>query len=166
MILKDVIRYYELTGRDFQTDAQEFGQLQREFFNGDVAEDFTERYERFTDNLLELWVDNMGGWESVLERELQPPNSEQLLQKYCRVIEQPEEKPEETTVFFQNSLLRKKKKKQDNKTLDLIATLTNIEIPFDQFLTLELEVVYSVINLVGEKKKEEEKKRKQRRKGR
>lgn len=163
MILKDVIRYYELTGCDFQQDVKDFGDLQREFYNDIIDNNFTERYESFTDKLQELWVDRKGGWESVTERSLQLPSNEQLIHMYCKTIEEPEKQPEKTVTFLTNSALRKKKK-AENKTLDLIATLTDIEIPFDQFAEYELEVVYAIIGLVGEKKKEAEKKRRQRRK--
>ena len=45
-----------------------------------------------------------------------------------------------------------------------MATLTNVDIDITPFMELELEVVYNIIAVVGEKKKEEEKKRKQKRK--
>lgn len=166
MILRDVIRYYELTGCDFQKDLKDFAQLQRQYYNDMIEDDFMERYESFTDKLQTVWIDRLGGWEKVIRDEITPPNNDQLIEMYCRTIKNVEEKPEETTMFLTNSSLRKKKEIQENKTIDLVATLTNIDIPFDQFLDMELEVVYDVIGIVGEKKKEEEKKRKQRRKGR
>lgn len=171
MILRDVIRYYELTGCDFQTDLKNFSKLQREFYNDIVADNFTDQYEAFTDKLFILWTDRQGGVKNVLDNELELPTMDELIELYCRVIDPsnlPEEEKETTTVFMQDSFLRKKAKKEksENQTLELIATLTNIEIDISQFLDMELEVVYSIISIVGEKKKEEEKKRKQKRKGR
>lgn len=171
MILKDVIRYYELTGCDFQTDLKNFSKLQREFYNDVIADDFTDQYEAFTDKLFILWTDRQGGVKNVLDNELELPTMDELIEMYCRVIDPsnlPEEEKETTTVFMQDSFLRKKAKKEveENQTLELIATLTNIEIDISQFLDMELEVVYSIISIVGEKKKEEEKKRKQKRKAR
>lgn len=171
MILKDVIRYYELTGCDFQTDLKNFSKLQREFYNDVIADDFTDQYEAFTDKLFILWTDRQGGVKNVLDNELELPTMDELIEMYCRVIDPsnlPEEEKETTTVFMQDSFLRKKTKKEveENQTLELIATLTNIEIDISQFLDMELEVVYSIISIVGKKKKEEEKKRKQKRKAR
>lgn len=171
MILKDVIRYYELTGCDFQTDLKNFSKLQREFYNDVIADDFTDQYEAFTDKLFILWTDRQGGVKNVLDNELELPTMDELIEMYCRVIDPsnlPEEEKETTTVFMQDSFLRKKAKKEveENQTLELIATLTNIEIDISQFLDMELEVVYSIISIVGKKKKEEEKKRKQKRKAR
>lgn len=165
MILKDVLRYYELTGCDFPTDLKNFAKLQREFYNDIVADDFTEQYEGFTDKLFILWTDRQGGVKNVLERKLELPTTDELIEMYCRTInpeELPDEEKDTTTVFMKDSFLRKKsKQKEDNKTLDLIATLTSIDIDTSQFMEFELEVVYNIIAMVGEKKKEEQKKRKQ-----
>ena len=67
---------------------------------------------------------------------------------------------------MKDSFLRKKKSNvsEENQTIELMATLTNVDIDITPFMELELEVVYNIIAVVGEKKKEEEKKRKQKRK--
>lgn len=156
MILRDAIRYYELTGSDFQTDLENFSKLQQEYLSGNISDDFTERLESFTDNLLELWVDNIGGWESALERKIELPSTEQLINIYCRTI-QPQEKENanEVILLTDNRLLRKKRKEEENKTLDLIASLASADINFSQFLDLELEVIYKTLQLLGEKKKKQ-----------
>lgn len=167
MKLKDVLRYYEINGTDFLTDLQDFAQLQKEFYNDIVEDNFMERYELFTERLLELWISNQGGWRTFLESNSEPPSYDELVEMYCKNIEQVETKgkQEDLTMFFSDSSLRKKKK-EDNKTLQLMATLANIGVDATQFMELELEVVYSIIEILGKKKEEEERKRKQRRKGR
>ena len=167
MILRDAIRYYELTGSDFQSDLENFSKLQQEYLSGNISDDFTERLDSFTDNLLELWVDNIGGWENALERKIDLPSTEQLINAYCRTI-QPQEKEEtnEVILLTDNRLLRKKRKEEENKTLDLIASLASADINFSQFLDLELEVIYKTLQLLGEKKKKQnEAAKKKKRKG-
>ena len=73
MILKDVLRYYELTGCDFPTDLKNFAQLQKEYYNDVVDDDFMDKYESFTDKLFILWTDRQGGVKSVLERNVELP---------------------------------------------------------------------------------------------
>lgn len=167
MLLKDAIRYYELTGYDFQNDLKEFGKLQRDFIQGYVAEDFTERYEGFTDKLFILWTDRQGGIKAILEEKLELPGALELINMYCRTIGDTQESElENETITFEDELLRKHKKdKTENKTLDLVATLTNADIDITQFLEMELELVYQLLEIVGErKKKEQEKAKRQRRK--
>lgn len=167
MILRDVIRYYELTGSDFPSDLKEFAQLQRQYLADIVDENFTDKYESFTDKLMELWLDRKGGIDNVVKDGLLLPTQDELVKLYCRVISPQEEKEEETTFFYSDSLLRSNKDKAENsQTLELLASLANVDMDLSQFLDMELEVVYTIIDLVGKKKKEEQKKRKQKRKGR
>jgi len=65
-------------------------------------------------------------------------------------------------VFFSSSSLIKKKKDtvKENKTLELLTILGNNEIDITQFMEMELELVYKIIELIAEKKKEEKEKRK------
>lgn len=168
MILKDVLRYYELTGCDFPTDLKNFAQLQKEYYNDVVDDDFMDKYESFTDKLFILWTDRQGGVKSVLERNVELPTMDELIALYCKTInvEETADEEENTTVFMKDSFLRKKKSNvsEENQTIELMATLTNVDIDITPFMELELEVVYNIIAVVGEKKKEEEKKRKQKRK--
>lgn len=167
MILRDVIRYYELTGSDFPSDLKDFAQLQRQYLADIVDENFTDKYEAFTDNLLELWLDRKGGIEKIVKDGLALPTQDELIKLYCRVISPQEEKVEETTFFYSEGSLRAKKNKAEtSQTLELLASLANVDMDLSQFLDMELEVVYTIIDLVGKKKKEEQKKRKQKRKGR
>ena len=157
MILKDALRYYELNGTDFQTDLSNFAKLQKMFSVGNIPDDFTEQLESFTDKLLELWVDNTGGWKNVLESKLELPTSQLLIQTYCRVIEPKEAKQEDEVILMTDSRLMTKKRKaeEDNKTIDFVASLANADIDISQFMDLEIELVYKIVSLIGEKKKAE-----------
>ncbi|WP_367293963.1 hypothetical protein [Lactococcus lactis] len=166
MILRDAIKYMELTGSDFITDLKVFGELQRSFLLALVANDFTEQYESFTDKLLILWVNKAGGTKKILKDELEIPGPSELIKLYCKTIF--EKKIEETEkVFFSSSNLIKKKQTADsNKTLELLVFLANNEMNISQYLDMEIELVYKIIELVAEKKKEErEKEKRRKRKG-
>lgn len=164
MLLKDAIRYYELTGYDFQTDLQEYAKLQRRFLKEVPDNDFTEQLESFTDKLLILWTDRQGGIKNVLEREYELPTQGELIAMYCRVINQVEVSEVENEVTtLEDDLLRKhKKEKTDNKTLDLIASITNADLNISNFLDMELELIYQTLEIVGERKKKEADKMKKR----
>ena len=163
MLLKDAIRYYELTGADFQNDLKDFGKLQRNFIQGYVQDDFTENYESFTDKLLILWTDRQGGVKKILEENIELPNQSELISLYCRVIGEVKESEVETEIItFDDELLKKRRK--ENTIIELIAALTAVDIDVTQFLDMELELVYQLLEIVGKKKKrEQEKAKKQRR---
>jgi hypothetical protein len=167
MILRHAIKYLELNGSDFITDLDNFSKLQRSFMAGYIPDDFTEDMESFIDRLLLLWIDCKGGMKSALEDELELPKSEELLNEFCKVIFPSEEKDIDTVFFSSSSLLRKKEEPiKTNKTLELLVILVDNEIDFNQFLDMELELIYKVVEQVAEKKKEErEKERKRKRKG-
>ena len=135
--------------------------------SGIVENDFTERYESFTDKLLILWTDNMGGLKKVVEDDLEPPTQQELISMYCRVIsEEQAEEVENDLLLMDDDLLKKgRKDKSGNKILDLVASLTSAEIDITNFLDMELEMVFQVLEIVGEKKKKAaEKAKRQRRK--
>ncbi|MEY8458586.1 hypothetical protein [Lactococcus ileimucosae] len=166
MLLKDAIRYYELTGCDFQNDLKDFGKLQRNFIQGYIQDDFTEKYESFTDKLLILWTDRQGGVKQILEENIELPNHSELISLYCRTIGEVKESEVETEIItFDDDLLKKHKKdRKENTIVELISAMTAVDIDITQFLDMELELVYQILEIVGEKrKKEQEKAKKQRR---
>lgn len=167
MILKDAIKYMEFTGSDFITDLKVFGELQRSFFVAFVANDFTEQYESFTDKLLILWVNNVGGTKKILKDGLEIPAPNELVNLYCKTIFERKIEEETEKVFFSSSNLIKKKQTDDsNKTLELLTFLANNEMNISQYLDMEIELIYKVIELVSEKKREErEKEKRRKRKG-
>lgn len=168
MILRHAIRYMELTNSDFITDLKEFAELQRSFVAGYVPDDFTERYEDFTDKLLILWSDCNGTFRKSSDELIELPTQEELINMFCKVVFQSDVEEETETVFFSSSSLLRKKKDDDknNKTLELLTFLANNEMSIAQYLDMELELIYKVIALVAEKKKEErEKEKKRKRKG-
>lgn len=164
MILRHAIKYMELTNSDFISDLKEFAELQRSFTAGYVPDDFTERYESFTDKLLILWIDCNGGLESALEHDLTPPSSIELINLFCKTVFPSEEDSETETVFFSSSSLLKKKKDtvKYNKTLELLTFLGSNEMNITQFLDMEIELVYKIIEQIAEKRKEEKEKEKRR----
>lgn len=165
MILKHAIKYLELTGSDFITDLKDFADLQNSFVAGYIPDDFTEQMESFTDKLLILWVDCNGGLQNALEDKTELPTPTELINTFCKTIFVKENEGEDTeTVFFSSSSLIKKKKDtvKENKTLELLTFLGNNEINISQFLEMEIEVIYKVIELIVEKKKEEKEKEKRR----
>ena len=164
MILRHAIKYLELTGSDFITDLEEFSKLQRSFVAGYVPDNFTEGFEGFTDKLLLLWVNCQGGTQKALDDNLELPSTEELLNTFCKVIFPSEEEETETVFFSSSSLLRKKKDTvKGNKTIDLLVFFGTTDIDFNQYLNMELEVIYKVLEQVGEKKKEQQEKEKRRR---
>ena len=167
MILRHAIKYLELTGSDFITDLEEFSKLQRSFVAGYVPDNFTEEFEGFTDKLLLLWVNCQGGTQKALDDNLELPSTEELLNTFCKVIFLSEEEETETVFFSSSSLLRKKKDVvKTNKTIELLTVLLDNEIDFNQFLDMEIELIYKVIETVAERKKEQrEKEKKRKRKG-
>lgn len=167
MLLRDAIKYLELTKCDFITDLSDFAKLQKDYIDGFVSDTFTEDFEGFTDKLLILWANSSGGMKSVLERKLELPSTTELIQMYCNVIFTSDEvKEEENTSFFSSNLIKRKKDNvKNNRTLDLLTFLGNNEINIGQFLDIELDVVFKVIDLIIEQKKEEEKKRKNKKRG-
>lgn len=164
MLLKDAIRYYELTGFDFQTDLQVYAKVQRMFLQECPPDNFTEQIEGFTDKLLILWTDRQGGIKNVLERGLELPTQGELISEYCRVITPSEvaEIEQEVTTLEDDMLRKHKKDKTENKTLDLIASITNAELNVNNFLDMELELIYQMLEIVGERKKKEADKAKKR----
>lgn len=164
MILKDAIRYLELNKTDFITDLNDYGKLQKDYAVGVVPNDFTERYEEFENKLLILYFDSFGGLEKAENDGISIPSHNSLIKKYCSItFESGDTKKEETETFFKSSLLvRKKDTIKENKTLELLAFLTNSELGIEQFYNVELDVIYKVLDIVAEKRKEEEKKRKRR----
>lgn len=167
MILRDAIKYMEVNGSDFITDSVDFASLQRSFMAGSVPNDFTERYEGFIDNLARLWLSNSGLLYDSSEDDINLPSTEALINMYCKVVFPSEVEEETETVFFSSSLIKKKTDiEKENKTLELLSFLGNNEINISQYLELEIEVIYKVLELIAEKKKEEkEKERRRKRKG-
>lgn len=154
MILKDLIKYYEVNGCDFINDLEDFGELQRGFINGLVDNGFTEKFEEFTDKLAKLWIETH-------DEEL--PKQFELIDIYCKTIKPVEKKKNEEVVFLKkSSSLRKSKGVRSNQTLKLLTFFANNEIPFNQFLDIELEVVLDVIKLLSEEKKKQQEKQKRR----
>ena len=165
MILKHAIRYLELTGSDFITDLKDFADLQNSFVAGYIPDDFTEQMESFTDKLLILWVDCNGGLQNALDDKTEIPTTNELINIFCKtVFIKEKEETEDDMVFFSSSSLIKKKKDtvKENKTLELLTILGNNEIDITQFMEMELELVYKIIELIAEKKKEEKEKEKRR----
>ena len=167
MKFKEAIRYFELNSSDFITDLEEFSNLQKSFLAGYIPDDFTEKYEGFIDKLTTLWLDSNGSYNAVLDGSVELPSSEELLGLYCKNIFKPE-KEEQETVFFSSSTLLKRKKDnvKGNKTLDLIVFFGSADIDMSQYLNMELELIYKVIELVSEQKKEQqERERRRKRRG-
>ena len=165
MILKHAIKYLELTGSDFITDLKDFAALQNSFVAGYIPDDFTEQMESFTDKLLILWVDCNGGLQNALDDKTELPTTNELINIFCKtVFIKEKEETEDEMVFFSSSSLIKKKKDtvRENKTLELLTVLGNNEIDITQFMEMELELVYKLIELIAEKKKEEKEKEKRR----
>ena len=165
MILKHAIRYLELTGSDFITDLKDFADLQNSFVAGYITDDFTEQMQSFTDKLLILCVDCNGVLQNALDDKTELPTTNELINIFCKtVFIKEKEETEDYTVFFSSSSLIKKKKDtvKENKTLELLTVLGNSEIDITQFMEMELELVYKIIELIAEKKKEEKEKEKRR----
>ena len=164
MILKHAIKYLELTGSDFITDLKDFSDLQKSFVAGYIPDDFTEQMESFTDKLLILWVDCNGGLQNALDDKTELPTTNELINIFCKtVFNQKKEETEDDIIFFSSSsLIKKKDTVKENKTLELLTFLGNNEIDITQFLEMEIELVYKVIELIVEKKKEEKEKEKRR----
>ena len=164
MILKDALRYYELTACDFQTDLEAFGKLQRDYMNGIVSNNFTDDYEGFIDKLLILWTDKQGGVKKVLEDELELPNDKELISMFCRVINQAEEKEvmNQPQVLDDDLLRKKVKKKKELKVLNLVSSMATADMNLSQFMDLELELVYQMLEIVADNKKKEQEKAKRR----
>lgn len=169
MILKHAIKYLELTGSDFITDLKDFADLQHSFVAGYIPDDFTERNEGFTDKLLLLWIDCNGGIQNALDENLTLPGTNDLINIFCKTVFKNEEKEtEEDTVFFSSSLISKRPKDdvKENKTLELLTFLGSNEINITQYLDMEIELVYKILELIIERKKEErEKEKRRKRKG-
>lgn len=163
MILRHAIKYMELTNSDFISDLKEFAELQTSFTAGYVPDDFTERYESFTDKLLILWVDCQGGFNNALDSDLKLPSPTELVNLFCKTVFQSEEVETETVFFSSSSLLKKKKDTvKDNKTLELLTFLGSNDMNITQYLDMEIELVYKIIEQIAEKKKEEREKEKRR----
>ena len=164
MIFRDALRYYEITGCDFQTDLEEFGRLQKNYIAGIVDNSFTDKYESFTDKLLLLWIDKQGGTQSALEKKLELPSDKELLSMFCRVINPSEEEEALTKgVTLDDDLLRRgRKKTKENKVLNLFTSIVTADIDASQFLDFELELVYQALQVIGENKKKEADKAKRR----
>ena len=121
--------------------------------------------ESFTDKLLILWVDCNGGLQNALDDKTELPTTNELINIFCKtVFIKEKEETEDDMVFFSSSSLIKKKKDtvKENKTLELLTVLGNNEIDITQFMEMELELVYKIIELIAEKKKEEKEKEKRR----
>lgn len=164
MILRDALRYYELTGADFQNDLEDFGKLQRDYSVGIVGEDFTDKLEYFLDNLKLLWIDKMYYGQNVTEDEITTPSDKELISMFCRVINEQEEKEEENkAVLLSDDLLAKKvKKKKELKVINLVSSIITADVDLGQFMDMELEVVYQTLEIVGDNKKKEADKAKRR----
>ena len=164
MILKDALRYYELTACDFQTDLEAFGKLQRDYMNGIVSNNFTDDYEGFIDKLLILWTDKQGGVKNVLEENLELPTDKELISMFCRVINPAEEKEVmNQPMTLDDDLLRKKvKRKKEMKVINLVSSIATADINISQFMDLELELVYQMLENIAENKKKEQEKAKRR----
>lgn len=164
MILRHAIKYMEITNSDFISDLKEFAELQRSFVAGYVPDDFTERYEGFTDKLLLLWIECKGGLDIALKQEPELPTPNQLINLFCRVVFPGKEEEETETVFFSSSSLLRKKKDdaKSNKTLELLTFLGSNEMNISQYLDMEIESIYKVIEQIAEKKKEEKEREKRR----
>lgn len=164
MLLKDALRYYELTGADFQNDLEDFGKLQRDYSVGIVREDFTDKLEYFLDNLKLLWIDKTYGDKKLLEDEITTPSDKELISMFCRVINPVEEKEEEQkAVLLSDDLLAKKvKKKKELKVINLVSSIITADIDINQFMNMEMEVVYQTLEIIGENKKKEADKAKRR----
>ena len=167
MKLKDAIRYLELTKCDFISDLNEYAKLMRDASNGYFPDDFTERMEGFSNKLLLVWVDGKGGVKQALEDEVKLPSHAELVAFYCSsVFESEEDEEESQTSFFSSSLLKRKVDKiKENKTIQLLTFFGNNEINMSQYLDIELDVIYKVIELIIQKKEEEKKKQKQKKRG-
>lgn len=164
MLLKDALRYYELTGADFQNDLEDFGKLQRDYSVGIVREDFTDKLEYFLDNLKLLWIDKTYGTEKLSEDEIKTPSDKELISMFCRVINPVEEKKEEQkAVLLSDDLLAKKvKEKKELKVINLVSSIITADIDINQFMNMEMEVVYQTLEIIGENKKKEADKAKRR----
>lgn len=164
MILRDALRYYELTACDFQTDLEEFGKLQRDYMSGIVSNNFTDDYEGFIDKLLILWTDKQGGVKNVLESNLELPTDKELISMFCRVINPAEEKEVmNKPMTLDDDLLRKKvKRKKEMKVINLVSSIATADINISQFMDLELELVYQMLENIAENKKKEQEKAKRR----
>lgn len=164
MILRHAIKYMEITNSDFISDLKEFAELQRSFVAGYVPDDFTERYEGFTDKLLLLWIECKGGLDIALKQESELPTPNQLINLFCRVVFPSKEEEETETVFFSSSSLLRKKNDdvKSNKTLELLTFLGSNEMNISQYLDMEIESIYKVMEQIAEKKKEEKEREKRR----
>lgn len=157
----------ELNGSDFITDLENYSNLQRSFLAGYVPDNFTEEYEGFTDKLVTLWIDITNNYQNVIEGKIEVPKLDDLMYIFCKPVFPSEAEETETVFFSSSSLLRKKKDVvKGNKTIDLLVFFGTADIDFNQYLDMELEVIYKVLEQVGDKKKEQqEKERKRKRKG-
>lgn len=157
----------ELNGSDFITDLENYSNLQRSFLAGYVPDNFTEEYEGFTDKLTTLWIDITNNYQNVLEGKIELPKIDDLMYIFCKPVFPSEAEETETVFFSSSSLLRKKKDIiKGNKTIDLLVFFGTADIDFNQYLNMELEVIYKVLEQVGEKKKQQqEKERRRKRKG-
>lgn len=157
----------ELNGSDFITDLENYSNLQRSFLAGYVPDNFTEEYEGFTDKLVTLWIDITNNYQNVIEGKIEVPKLDDLMYMFCKPVFPSEAEETETVFFSSSSLLRKKKDVvKGNKTIDLLVFFGTADIDFNQYLNMELEVIYKVLEQVGDKKKEQqEKERKRKRKG-
>lgn len=157
----------ELNGSDFITDLENYSNLQRSFLAGYVPDNFTEEYEGFTDKLVTLWIDITNNYQNVIEGKIEVPKLDDLMYIFCKPVFPSEAEETETVFFSSSSLLRKKKDVvKGNKTIDLLVFFGTADIDFNQYLNMELEVIYKVLEQVGDKKKEQqEKERKRKRKG-
>lgn len=157
----------ELNGSDFITDLENYSNLQRSFLAGYVPDNFTEGYEGFTDKLVTLWIDITNNYQNVIDGKIEVPKLDDLMYMFCKPVFPSEAEETETVFFSSSSLLRKKKDVvKGNKTIDLLVFFGAADIDFNQYLNMELEVIYKVLEQVGEKKKEQqEKERRRKRKG-
>lgn len=164
MIFRDALRYYEITGCDFQNDLEAFGKLQKNYMAGIVTNSFTDDYEGFIDKLLLLWTDKQGGVKKALENNLELPRDKELLSMFCNVISPSEEQETITKgVTLDDDLLRKgRSKTKELKVLNLFTSMVTADLNVSQFLDLELEVVYQALQVIGENKKKEAEKAKRR----
>lgn len=164
MIFKDALRYYEITGCDFQNDLEEFGRLQRNYLAGIEDNNFTDKFEGFTSKLLLLWIDRQGGVKKALESNIELPSDKELLSLFCRVIEPSQEEQTITKgLVLDDDLLRKgKRKTEEMKVLTLFTTIVSADLDVTAFLDLELELVYQTLKVIGENKKKEADKAKRR----
>ena len=156
MKLKDVIRYYELTGDDIFTDIKKQSDymtyLKLDF---DLPNDFSEVIEKVGDNLLILWAD---GCEITDKTEI--PTTEKLISMYLKGIPNKTQQIDNDEYIIVEAPSRFKKKSDDNKTLDLLVSLVNSEMNLQQFYELEIELVIYIVNKVAEKREAAEKNRK------